>query len=1214
MRAIAHLTAITATASLLTLTAPPATTAQLIPDTTLGSENSQVTPGALIHGLPADLIEGGAPRGSNLFHSFQEFNVGDLQRVYFDNPAGITNIFSRVTGGNPSQILGTLGVAGSANLFFLNPNGLLFGPKAQLDIAGSFFASTADRWLFDNGLEFSATNPAAPSPLLTISITPGLQSGTAHHAGISSQGNLVTGGDLTLHGGWLDLQGTLQAGGALTLHATDTLRLRDTATIPFIAAARGNLLVQGNNQVDIFTLNHPDSGFYAGGDLVLRSSNAVGGDAHFWSGGNFRVEQLDGSSGDLFSPHDPIIRSYGDVMLGNYEGASLHILAAGRVSAGRIRIVGPDGTGNAINPVDFPDLATVTLSNGATQVIDGTAVATLDIRAGMNISLIGFPVGRVGPVIDISGLALPTPATDGTINVAEIYNDFADGLILLTNNFDPNPSLAAADINLLSGGKITGNNSQIIIDARGDFNLRAPMLSESVTGDSGSIHLMSTTGNISIADNLSTSNSGSGSAGDITIRAFNGTVKIEEEAKISARSDTSSGNIRLTTNNGNVEIRGDILADTLGAGNAGEITANTLNGNVILGEGAILSARSDASSGNIRLTTNNGNVEIRGGILADTLGAGNAGEIIANTLNGNVILGEGAILSARTQSTGNAGVISLIAPNGNVEISGNALVDTAGLGRAGQVNVFAPNGVVSLRNRAELSARSQASSGGGGNAGAITVNTRYLNLNDGAGLYANTNTAGHAGRINLNIAEKVNLNQGFIFVNTFGGTGDAGQVSIQARQMNAVNGSLISAFSQGSGQGGNININAFDSLELVGNNGASTGIFLGATSTGNAGNLNITTNRLTLREGASIFASTSGVGQAGEVRITAHEALSITGTSPNGQIRSGLSADTFGGGNAGNFTISTARLSVSNGGEISASTTSSGQAGQLQINAKERLEVIGTSAMGAESRIIFESSGFGQAGGIQINTGELLVRDRGQITVSGSGSGVSGDLEINARSIDLINQGRLRAVTEASQGGNIILRVAESINLRYNSEITAEAFGFSNGGNMWLDVGGFIVAVLSENSDVVASAVGGRGGFIFVRAAGILGFRNFQGRRTSESDFTASSEFGIDGALLALTNSLQLTEIQLIDPSETQVVVDCQSHSIANGSPEGGNRLYLWGQGGFAANPEEPGANSVSVPWLDLDEFSDNAIVTSQNYSEHLPSDTVINYFSCALR
>ncbi len=158
----------------------------------------------------------------------------------------------------------------------------------------------------------------------------------------------------------------------------------------------------------------------------------------------------------------------------------------------------------------------------------------------------------------------------------------------------------------------------------------------------------------------------------------------------------------------------------------------------------------------------------------------------------------------------------------------------------------------------------------------------------------------------------------------------------------------------------------------------------------------------------AFFASTSGSGQAGDVRITAKELLSIVGTSPDGQIRSGLSADTFGGGNAGNFTISTTQLIVRGGGEISASTISSGQAGQLQIDAAERLEVSGASEGGAESRIIFESSGSGEAGGIRINAGEVLVRDRGQITVSGSGSGISGDLEINAQSIDLINQGRCR--------------------------------------------------------------------------------------------------------------------------------------------------------------------------------------------------------------
>ncbi|NJO21357.1 MAG: hypothetical protein HC838_16795 [Spirulinaceae cyanobacterium RM2_2_10] len=390
----------------------------------------------------------------------------------------------------------------------------------------------------------------------------------------------------------------------------------------------------------------------------------------------------------------------------------------------------------------------------------------------------------------------------------------------------------------------------------------------------------------------------------------------------------------------------------------------------------------------------------------------------------------------------------------------------------------APGGAVNLSNDAQLSARSRAN----GDAGTISINTRNLNITDGAGLYTNTDAPGNAGAITLNVAESINLDRGFIFANTFGGTGSAGQISLQTQQVNAGNGSLISAFSQGVGQGGRIDISATNSLTLTGNNGASTGIFLGATSTGNAGNLNVTTNRLAIRDGASIFASTAGVGQAGSVSITAHESLEIIGTSPDGQIRSGLSADTFGGGNAGNFTISTARLAVRDGGEISASTVSSGQAGRLQINATERLEVSGTSASGAESRLIFESSGSGRAGGMQINAGELLVSDRGQITVSGSGSGVSGDLEINARSIDLINQGRLRATTTAAQGGNIFLRVLESIILRNNSEISAEAFGRSNGGNMRLDVGGFILAVLSENSDVVASAVEGEGGSIFVRA------------------------------------------------------------------------------------------------------------------------------------
>ena len=83
--------------------------ADIVPDGTLGNESSVVIPNTTVRGEIADKLEGGATRGANLFHSFQEFNVGELQRVYFANPSGIENILTRVTGRNISNILGTLG-------------------------------------------------------------------------------------------------------------------------------------------------------------------------------------------------------------------------------------------------------------------------------------------------------------------------------------------------------------------------------------------------------------------------------------------------------------------------------------------------------------------------------------------------------------------------------------------------------------------------------------------------------------------------------------------------------------------------------------------------------------------------------------------------------------------------------------------------------------------------------------------------------------------------------------------------------------------------------------------------------------------------------------------------------------------------------------------------------------------------------------------------
>ncbi|MBW4456277.1 MAG: filamentous hemagglutinin N-terminal domain-containing protein [Nostoc indistinguendum CM1-VF10] len=388
--------------------------AQIVPDKTLGVEGSVVKPNVNIQGIPSDLIDGGATRGANLFHSFRDFNVWEGRGAYFANPTGVENILTRVTGGNTSNILGRLGVLGGANLFLLNPNGIVFGPNASLDIRGSFVATTADRIKLGDRGYFSAVEPQTSS---LLSVSPGALffSQVANQpTAIINQGNLSTGKHLTLSASNLDLQGQLVSGGDLTLQAQDTVKVRDSVTTPFLAQSGRNLTIIGNGGIDILALNHPtQTPFVSGVNLSLISDGVISGDARFSSGGSFSLKSVSGGLANFVSYYDPIISSNGDVNVrANYTGASLLVESKGNIGfGGDINITGPDSGLPA-----GPDTATL---EGSSALIMRSGQSTL-AYGGVNFSTV--PVYRTGSVpagITIAGKVTLQPfnGAGGIVNL-----------------------------------------------------------------------------------------------------------------------------------------------------------------------------------------------------------------------------------------------------------------------------------------------------------------------------------------------------------------------------------------------------------------------------------------------------------------------------------------------------------------------------------------------------------------------------------------------------------------------------------------------------------------------------------------------------------------------------------------------------------------------------------------------------------------------------
>ncbi|MEG4363495.1 filamentous hemagglutinin N-terminal domain-containing protein [Microcoleus sp. C2C6] len=725
---------------------PVGALAQIIPDNTLGPESSRTVPDT-INNLPSDRIEGGATRGTSLFHSFGSFNIGEGRGAYFANPSGITNIFSRVTGGNQSNILGTLGVLGNANLFLINSKGIVFGPQAQLDVRGSFLAATADSIVFNNGVEFSSANPQG-SPLLTVNIPAGLRfrenpgaiinaasltqviEGTTLPVGLAvppGQTLALVGGDLIFNNGFATaFSGNIQLGsvaspGLVSFNITPIgLGLDYTNVAKF-----GNIELSGLSAV---TASGP-----GGGAIALRSGN---------------VTLRDGSS--LVSD-----------TIGNIDGRGIKIEAA------------------RFSLLDRAFVASTTTGTGA-----GGPIL---VRTAENIELkgIGFEDFR-RRILDPGAAQKPAQVTDressistGTLGVGragEIALDtkrltMRDGSAIL------NPTLGSGE-----GGGVTIRASESV-----EINASGLLTTTFNRANAGSIAIE--TGQLSVSDGaaVSTSTFGAGNSGNLIVRASDSVIVARQRSDTPVNTGLATNSIGGTGRAGNIEINTRSLRVEAGAGISSSSGLNTRER--LIPEGG--------PGGNITVNakdsvevigTSAGSIPYPSAMGAGTFGSGKGGDVTLNARRLSVRDG-GAIL-ASTLGAGQAGNLSVTADE-SVEIVG-----TSTQGFPSTLSTASGDFLI------QTIFRLQPPSGA---AGSLSIATGRLSVRDGAGVSVRSLGTGAGGSINV-VADSIALNtKGSIDGTTVSGIG--GNINLRARDIQLRDNSRITTDAR-AGEGANITLNS----------------------------------------------------------------------------------------------------------------------------------------------------------------------------------------------------------------------------------------------------------------------------------------------------------------------------------------------------------------------------------------------------------------------
>ncbi|MEE9355342.1 MAG: filamentous hemagglutinin N-terminal domain-containing protein [Methylococcaceae bacterium] len=868
----------------------------------------------------------GQRAGSNLFHSFGQFNLNNTESATFSGSAGIQNVIGRVTGGQASSIDGTLRVTiPDANLYLLNPAGILFGQNAKLDVPGSFHASTADLLKFQDGVQFES-GTATPNPILTTALPEAFGFLGENPAGISvTGGNNTTlevpngemislvGGDITIKdsslyapGGQINLASVGSAGDVVVTE----LGL-DTASFERM----GNISISQDPLVPSVTIA-PEMPAIANVDVSADTAGKV-----FIRGGQMVMENTN---------------IWSDTTHGDGKGIDIGL-------TGDLDINGIAETPE-IDSAPQSGITSYSLGNGNAGNIN-LDVNVLKLTHGTRVDSTASSSGNGGDLnINANSVDMQT---NSLISSATLDQGNAGDLVINTD------ALKVYDDSVISSRVFAtgdGNAGNLIVNASSMdiYNNSAILSTTEGNGDTGNLTINANSLKVNDGFIINDTNN-RGDAGDLTIKTgslefFGGVIGTLSNSPIETLS-----NVTASGTNGNIKIEANsILLVGDSQNSAAQITGSVLGNN---------------DTGNLTVISEKLEIKDWASINKTISGSGDSGNLLVDAkeivISNNAGGINGITANLGPNATGNSGDLTVRSQNLVMQNGAQIRANNAGSGDGGNLTVKATDSIVvegasetttttldsSISNRALSTgkvgnstvvtktlevlngANISADTNGSANAGNLSIFAENLMMQDKGIISAATGGTGSGGILKLNV-DQIDMNKSFIATLTLG-QGNAGNTIIDAGEIAMRNNSLISASTSDVGSGGVLTINV-DDLHLNDSILSTASTFVGFDSDNEldlarSGDMAITSNGSIRLENNSSIVTFTNKANAGKIEINGEGSLQLHDNS------SILTSVSFGEGKGGDISINTPTVAINDISFITADAAVEGGNGNINI-------------------------------------------------------------------------------------------------------------------------------------------------------------------------------------------------------------------------------------------------------------------------------------------